>query len=533
MVAVLMPARSDALFQARGSGIQVTPDGEQVLVNKEVDAQRWTITRNLDDLTVTGNVFFPEGGDPLFVFCEQQGQSGGQVQLACSGADACSENTCPEFAFIDDVVLPESFFEPPVAVAAIAARIEEAVASVSTGSAGIGGVKGTGTRGSGIQITPDDRRVLINKDVGDQRWSITRNLDDLTVSGNVFFAAGGEPLFVFCEQQGQSGGQVDLSCSGANRCTEAGCPGFEFLADVTLPESFFTPPGSPGPIENLSTIQGRVRDVVGGAASAAGGAATPSQLAGIVVEARQGDRTLDVATTDAEGRFFLEFNGGGEVELSFAVEDVLVTLSLSILPGSVVTLEVELRVDDDEVVVIDEPDVVSPPIRCETGTLQIVDEELDLVVDGRGEDCLRAENDCVIDIAARSVTLVDCERCVAAQSNAEILISTAPGGLVCEARKDGIRAESSSRVLIDGLDGVSIAAFDGSGIRAESNAEVVLTSEGTCLIEAGEDAIRTESNAVVDLSGCADVVLDDGGDDDDDDDDGDDDDDDDFGDDDD
>jgi hypothetical protein len=55
IVAVLMPARSDALLEERGSGIQVTPEGEQVLVNKDVDAQRWTITRNVDDLSVTGN----------------------------------------------------------------------------------------------------------------------------------------------------------------------------------------------------------------------------------------------------------------------------------------------------------------------------------------------------------------------------------------------------------------------------------------------------------------------------------------------
>src|SRR5262249_43138934 len=113
--------------EVRESGLQITPDQHRVLINKDVEDQRWSITRNLDDLTVTGNVFFPEGRDPRFLFCQQQAQVGDDVQLRCSGADACSDTSCPEFAVIGDVTIPESFFEPPVATAQIAARIQGAV----------------------------------------------------------------------------------------------------------------------------------------------------------------------------------------------------------------------------------------------------------------------------------------------------------------------------------------------------------------------------------------------------------------------
>ena len=228
--------------EARASGIQITPDEQGVLVNKDVQDQRWTITRNLDDLTVTGNVFSPGGGDPLFLFCEQRDQVGDDLLFACSGADSCSETTCPKFDFIAEVTLPVSFFTPPVDVAPVAARIGAAIARARSGSSAAiqtGSALGIAMRASGIQITPDDQRVLINKDVTDQRWSITRNLGDLTVTGNVFLPGGEPPLFLFCEQLGETAEDVELRCSAADGCSETACPPFEFIADVTLPLSFF------------------------------------------------------------------------------------------------------------------------------------------------------------------------------------------------------------------------------------------------------------------------------------------------------
>ena len=254
-----------------------------------------------------------------------------------------------------------------------------------------------------------------------------------------------------------------------------------------------------------TTIQGLVSDVSTAAARGVGVSSESSQVSGIRVEARQGTQTLAVATTDLLGQFTLTFVAQGPIELVFSAGDVVLELALNPVPGTVVMLVVELRVDDEEVVVIEE----TPPIRCETGRFSLVDDDVDLLIDGRGGDCLRAENDCVVDIFVRSLTLVNCARCIDAESNAEIAVSTAPGGLTCLASEDGIRAASSSTVVVDALDGVDIDA-GGSGIRAESSAQVVLASDGTCLIEAAEDAVRIESSAIVDLDDCADIVLDDG-----------------------
>jgi hypothetical protein len=114
------PARATRATTAgideRGSGIQETPDGKRTLISKEVQGARWAITRNADDDTVTGNVYFPDGGDPLFLYCEETDSSATDVTLSCSGADGCTTAPCGGFSFIDEVTLPRSFFalpEPP------------------------------------------------------------------------------------------------------------------------------------------------------------------------------------------------------------------------------------------------------------------------------------------------------------------------------------------------------------------------------------------------------------------------------------
>lgn len=246
------------LVQAQGdreSGLQITPDELRVLVSKDVGTERWAITRNLDDFTVTGNVFFPEGGDPLFVFCEQTGTQGADLLLSCESADVCLAAPCgaDQWSPLADVTLPESFFLPPPAEdeAQMAQMFAEAVAAATDLEVAAGGV-----RESGLQFTPDGERTIISKDVGAERWAITRNLDDGSVTGNVFFPSGGPPIFIYCEETAQNGADLDFDCFSSDLCPASPCPGdqWELLASVTLPESFFLPEGdvppspTPGPV---------------------------------------------------------------------------------------------------------------------------------------------------------------------------------------------------------------------------------------------------------------------------------------------
>ena len=107
---------SPVIAMARESGFQISPDGRQALVSKDIGAERWVIVRG-EDGTVSGNVFRGDGA-PLFVWCQPREDAPGNddgVALSCFGADTCPGAPCDDsrWGFIADVDLPASFFAPP------------------------------------------------------------------------------------------------------------------------------------------------------------------------------------------------------------------------------------------------------------------------------------------------------------------------------------------------------------------------------------------------------------------------------------
>jgi hypothetical protein len=103
------------------SGMQMARDGHRVMVSKNVGDERWAIIYDSDDHTAMGNVFFPSGGPPAFVWCMETGDDGNpdrramQMAFACYGADPCPAEPCSseDWHFIDDVMLPGGFFMAP------------------------------------------------------------------------------------------------------------------------------------------------------------------------------------------------------------------------------------------------------------------------------------------------------------------------------------------------------------------------------------------------------------------------------------
>jgi hypothetical protein len=90
---------------------------------------------------------------------------------------------------------------------------------------------------------------LISKDVGGERWAITYDLQDQSLSGNVFAPSGGAPQFVFCQRISDDGNpdpaaiQITYSCSGATACEDSSCVQSDWaaIATVTFPGSFLQP----------------------------------------------------------------------------------------------------------------------------------------------------------------------------------------------------------------------------------------------------------------------------------------------------
>ena len=133
----VLPPRADTAGVASGRGATLSLDKLNFLVNKDVGAERWSISLNYVPQqtgeggvvprleSVTGNVFQPDGSPPSFIFCTPRGDSSGSLddlasefRFSCQGTGACdsSARDCAAnrwSTISDDVRLPASFFLPP------------------------------------------------------------------------------------------------------------------------------------------------------------------------------------------------------------------------------------------------------------------------------------------------------------------------------------------------------------------------------------------------------------------------------------
>lgn len=136
----------------RESAIQRTPvaiaGAVYTLVNKDVGGQRWAIVQNAANGVVTGNIFPTAGGSGVqFLYCADASESAGSAVFGrCFLAAPCDTGGCRT----DD-------WQP-------IAGNPEVAASFFAPAAG---------RASGLQLTPTGDEILISKDLGAQRWTIT------------------------------------------------------------------------------------------------------------------------------------------------------------------------------------------------------------------------------------------------------------------------------------------------------------------------------------------------------------------------
>jgi hypothetical protein len=209
LAALAGTAATDAWAQ---SAAQLGREGKRLLVSKSVNGERWAITRNPDG-SVTGNVTLPDGS-PAFLWCVEQSRNEAIVHLACQTAPTASASPCPgTWTPLVEVDVPTSFLSSRCGSG------ETAIPRRATAAA----EDSPGRR----QLTPDGLHVLINKDVGDQRWAITSNLADHTLTGNVIDEHG--PHFFWCERMSDDGArdpdaiQIHFACwlADGSDCSEA------------------------------------------------------------------------------------------------------------------------------------------------------------------------------------------------------------------------------------------------------------------------------------------------------------------------
>ncbi len=297
VVALLLPS----VAGAQDSGSTMTPDRRSFLVNKDFEDERWTINLNLYApnpaaiISITGNIFRRDGGDPQFVACLVRDDSRGDLtdprtvfRLACSVADSCATTAeqCAREGWVlvdDDIRVPTSFFLPPDGfgpaqaeasrrsflerlVARLAGALDHVRLAVTRRGLELAGPRRAHAQAAvrGATLTFDRLNHLVTKDLGPERWSISysytpvitgRGVQNrfLSVTGNVFQADGSPPAFVYCEPQPDSTGTLDdpssefrFLCLGTDACetTAEECAEEWTLIsdDVRVPASFFLPP---------------------------------------------------------------------------------------------------------------------------------------------------------------------------------------------------------------------------------------------------------------------------------------------------
>lgn len=112
-------------------------------------------------------------------------------------------------------------------------------------------------RDSAVQITRQGPSlILVQKDVGDDRWAINLSLEPtsaLELTGNVFRASGGPAVFLQCRPVDVLNNDAPIeqrsvvyNCFSAGTCQATAngpcdAAGWSFLAEVSLPMTFFLP----------------------------------------------------------------------------------------------------------------------------------------------------------------------------------------------------------------------------------------------------------------------------------------------------
>jgi hypothetical protein len=117
---------------------------------------------------------------------------------------------------------------------------------------------------AGLQMTPDSRRYLISKDVGNERWAISFDLESRTVTGNVFKTDGSPPSFIWCRITDETpaadpaANAYLLDCYGAGACAAAPCSSAAWTpiaTGVPLSGDFLLPDGT------KATFRGHVQPI--------------------------------------------------------------------------------------------------------------------------------------------------------------------------------------------------------------------------------------------------------------------------------
>ena len=234
--------------------------------------------------------------------------------------------------------------------------------------------------------------------------------------------------------------------------------------------------------------------------------AQDSGLSGILVEAFLNGVVVASAITNSGGAFTLVVPPG-EITLVFHTQDSITSTVVTVPQGGTLTIAISIVPDEPNGIVVREMVVEQGPIVCGIGVVEIPGGEvIELIIDGGGQDCIRAEGTCSVILNPDNLTLQNCSSCINASNGSEVIITAQDGDFVCQANEDGVMTENEANVTIGASNSIDISSSGNSGIKTTGSSQVQLVSD-SCTIEGPEGATNQEGDSIINTEECTRLEL--------------------------
>ena len=220
------------------------------------------------------------------------------------------------------------------------------------------------------------------------------------------------------------------------------------------------------------------------------------------------DKKIDNTKTNQLGQFTLRFKPNSDtVKIQFEGSNFTLSRFIAVTSNSDVIFNVTLLVEGPGEILVNDWTVFQDPIRTDgSDELTFNSLEADFEIDGDGDTCIRSHGESLVEITARSVTLVDCSIGIDTQGSGFVLLE-ADEDITISANKDAIKTSNDSFVRVTETvtpvdNNIFITSLKEHGIKAAGASEVEINPQNDCSISGAKSAIDQSGTSSVDPDGC-------------------------------
>jgi hypothetical protein len=218
------------------------------------------------------------------------------------------------------------------------------------------------------------------------------------------------------------------------------------------------------------------------------------------VEAIVNGQVVDSDDTNANGNYRVSVsNNANSVQLRFVTNTFNVARVIQLTPDSQVIFDVSI---EPGVITINNWQVIQERLKLSgNDTITYNEPDADFSINGSGKNCIHMKGSSVVDISAKSITVVDCGEGIITEGSSSLAFN-AVENINITARSNGIRSTNDSSVFLSSDIGIFVSSNTANGIRSAGTSQVTLDPQVTCTIFGSTNAISEGSSASIDPDGC-------------------------------